>query len=176
MWDGSHIPNRRDLESSRGECPYGRLTPGSGSLDIYIYASESEIMGFFRRFKCRHLCGIRRILTASFKAHLPRTRPGYRVTILICERHNHIVKRGFNVRLTVGFNDNFLFPDGASTCSRFLLSFSHDLMDQTLSASYLLRRPDGIKQMNNDYLRGAFFLPATVFLRPFRVRALVCVF
>src|SRR5207245_8172277 len=96
----------------------------------------------------RHLRRERRRLARALEAHLAGARPGDHVAHRVGDRDDRVVERALDVRVAV---------------SDVLL----------LLAAYLLGRR--LLRCGSHYFLPAFFLPATVFFGPLRVRALVWV-
>jgi len=161
--NGSDVANRSDLKAYGRECTNSRLTAGSRAFHEYFHATQTEIVGFFAGCRSCNLCGIGRVLATALETHFARAGPGNRVPVLIRKRDLHVVECSFDVSLSIGLNNHILLACASSAP----LSFSHGVLGWLNGPTNLVG--------NENYLRGAAFLPATVFFLPLRVRAFVCV-
>ncbi len=120
-----------------------RLTSVTGSLHVCFHFSQAQIIRNLCAILRSHLGSIRRVLLGTSESHFTGRRPRDNLAFAVCQRNNDVVERGMNVQLAVGIHLYiFLF-----CCNCFLC------------------------HINNYYLV-AFFLFATVFFLPLRVRAL----
>lgn len=168
MGDRGRVADRRNLEPRTGERTDGGLAAGTRTLYVYVDAPQSKIMCLPSRRCRRNLRSIRRVFPAPFEAHFSGACPRYCVAVLVGERDDHVVKRGLDVRLTIRLDNDVLFADRSAAP---LLPFRHvcsrNAFDRTCTVF------GGHASALTFYLRGAFFLPATVRRRPFLVRAFV---
>ena len=120
-----------------------RLTSVTRSLYEYFYFSQTKIVSYFCTILSCHLGCIRSVLFRTSESHLTSRRPTDYLTFAISKRYNNVVKRRMNMSLTVSVN----FYVSLLCCDCFLCHI-------------------------NSYYLVAFFLFATVFFLPLRVRAL----
>src|SRR5262249_6664235 len=110
----------------------------------------------------RHLRGVRRRLAGSLEPHLARGGPGDHVPDGVGDRHDRVVEGAPDVSMPVGYVLAFLPAHLLGSAGTALWR-------------HLLPVREVVGPVSADYFLPAFFLPATVFLRPLRVRALVWV-
>src|SRR5262249_4939456 len=118
----------------------------------------------------RHLRGERGRLARSLEADLAGRRPGDDVADRVGDGHDGVVERAPDVGVPVGdvlaFLAAYLLGGAGAALGRHLLP----LLAWRASVRGWVSAPGAA-----NYFFPAFFLPATVFFRPLRVRALVCV-
>ena len=141
-----NINDFRNLNASTMNSSDSRLTTISRSLDVCLHLSQAQVIRNFCTILCCHLCGIRRVLLRTSESHLSGRRPRNNLAFTVCQRNNNVVERRMNVQLAVGIH----LYISLFCCNCF---FCHI----------------------NTYYLVAFFLLATVFFLPLRVRALFLV-
>src|SRR3954468_7402401 len=142
------VLNGADLEADSLQAPDGGLTAGAGTLHEHVDLAHAVLLRATRGRLGGHLRGERRRLPGALEAHLAGARPGDHVAQRVGDRDDRVVERALDVGVPV---------------SDVLL----------LLAAYLLRGRALL--CGRHYFFPAFFLPATVFFGPLRVRALVWV-
>src|SRR3954467_2401273 len=143
-----HVLDGADLEADSLQAPDGGLTAGAGTLHEHVDLAHAVLLRSTRGRLGGHLRGERRRLPGALEAHLAGARPGDHVAQRVGDRDDRVVERALDVGVPM---------------SDVLL----------LLAAYLLRGRALL--CGRHYFFPAFFLPATVFFGPLRVRALVWV-
>ena len=139
----SNVDDLRNLYTSTVNGSDSRLTTITRSLDVCLHFSQAQIVSNLGTILCGHLCGIRRVLLGTSESHFSGRRPRNNLAFTVSQRNDNVVERRMNVQLAVGIHLHIsLF-----CCNCF---FCHI----------------------NTYYLVAFFLLATVFFLPLRVRAL----
>src|SRR3954453_10045374 len=144
----SHVLDGADLEADRLQAPDGGLAAGAGTLHEHVDLAHAVLLGAARGGLGGHLRGERRRLAGALEPHLAGARPGDHVAQRVGDRDDRVVERALDVGVPVS---DVLLP----------------------LAAYLLRGRALL--CGRHYFFPAFFLPATVFFGPLRVRALVWV-
>src|SRR3954452_25061010 len=143
-----HVGDRADLQADRLKRPDRGLAAGAGTLHEHVDLAHAVLLRAASGGLGRHLRGERRRLAGALEAHLAGARPGDHVAHGVGDRDDRVVERALDVGVPVG-----------------------DVL--LLLAAYLLRGRALL--CGRHYFFPAFFLPATVFFGPLRVRALVWV-
>ncbi len=139
----SYVNDFCNFNTSTVDSSNSRLTTVTRTLHVCLYLSQTKIVGNFSTILSSHLCCIRSVLLRTSKTHLSGRRPRDDLTFAVCQRNNNVVKGRVNMQLSISVN----LYISLFCCNCF---FCH---------------------INNYYLV-AFFLLATVFFLPLRVRAL----
>src|SRR5690606_767476 len=136
--------------------PDGGLAARTGALDDHVDLADAVLHGAASALLGSHLCGVRSGLLGALEPDVASRRPGESVPVLVADRHDGVVERALDVRHPVG--DVLALALAGTTAPRPWLRHRSILRG-------VLQRGDRV------HLR-TFFLPATVFLGPLRVRAL----
>lgn len=140
-----NVDNLRDLDAHTVDGTDGTLTTITGTLDVCLHLAQTKVESNLCAVLGSHLGSVRRILLATTETHLTCAGPADSLTFGVGEGNDDIVERTVYVELTLCVN----------------------LHDSLLAATVFFAIV--------TYYLVAFFLLATVFLRPLRVRALFLV-
>src|ERR1700754_1937701 len=138
-----------DLEAGGLQRTDRRLTSGAGALDEDVDLLHAVLGGLAGAVLGGHLGGERRGLARALETDVPRGRPRDHGAGGVGDRHDGVVEGALDVRVAV---------------RDVLLLLAADLL-----------RPGRSATAGRHYFLPAFFLPATVFFGPLRLRALVLV-
>ena len=116
------------------------------ALDLHLDAAQAVLHGGAGGLLGGHLGGERRALARALEADATRRRPRDDVALGVGDRHDRVVERALDV---------------------------HDTDGDVLALALAGATPAWLRL--GHYFLTAFFLLATVFFGPLRVRALVCV-
>jgi hypothetical protein len=169
------VLDRPDCQSRLVEGLNGRLPTTSGAVHFDFHFADPEFLSILRTDLGGPLGGKGSALSATLEADRSSRSPGQHVAVAVGDRHDGVVEAALNV-------DN---PLRDVPSRSFLLRVSHDTC-QLISKRDLFE-PKPLLPGSSDFAqRGHFvdpdrhyrrsftpFLPATVFLGPLRVRALV---
>ena len=139
----SYINDFSNLNSGSVNCSDSRLTSVTRTLHVCFHLSQAKIIRHLCAILGSHLGCIRSVLLRTSKSHLTCRRPRDNLAFAVCQRNDNVVEGRMNVQLSISVHLYISF----FSCDCF---FCH---------------------INNYYLV-AFFLFATVFFLPLRVRAL----
>src|SRR5690606_6841126 len=78
-----------------------RLTAGAGALDEHVDLLHAVLLGLARGVLGGHLRGVRRGLARALEAHVACRRPGDHRTVGVGDRHDGVVERALDVRVSV---------------------------------------------------------------------------
>src|SRR2546421_7725129 len=163
------VLDRPDLQAGRLQGPDGGLPPRTRALDEHVNLAHPVLHGPPCGGLGRHLRGERGRLARPLEADLAGRRPGDDVADRIGDGDDGVVERAPDVGVPVGdvlaFLAAHLLGGAGAALGRHLLPLLAG--GRRFAAGYA---PGAA-----NYFFPAFFLPATVFFRPLRVRALVCV-
>ena len=137
-----HVNDLDDFDASTVDGTDSRLTAVTWALNEDLHLTEAEVISDLSAVLSCHLSSVRRILLRATESHLTSGRPADDLTIVVGQRDDDVIKRRMDVSLT----------------------HSVDLDDLLLCYYFLCHI--------NVYYLLAFFLFATVFFLPLRVRAL----
>ncbi len=146
MRQRSNVNNLRNLDTGTMHGSDSRLTSVTRTLNVRLYLSQTQVIRNLCAILSCHLCGIRRVLLRTSESHFSGRRPRNNLAFTVGQRNNNVVERRMNVQLAVGIH----LYISLFCCNCF---FCHI----------------------NTYYLVAFFLLATVFFLPLRVRALFLV-
>src|SRR5215475_3304987 len=150
------------------------LTTRAGTLHEHVDLAHAVLHGPPRGGLSGHLSGERRRLARALEADLPGRRPGDHAAAGIGDRDDGVVEGALDVRMAVRDVLAFLPADllGAGGTA----SGRHSAPRSSGGGRTGCAPPHGGRTRRAaDYFLPAFFLPATVFFLPLRVRALVWV-
>ena len=145
MWHWGHVYDFGDLDPCTMEGTDSRLTSVAWALDEDLHLTQTEVVSDLSTVLRSHLSGIGGILLGATEAHLTGRRPADDLTVVVGQGDDDVIERRMDVSLT----------------------HSVDLDDLLLCYYFLCHI--------NVYYLLAFFLFATVFFLPLRVRALFLV-
>lgn len=149
MRNRCNVLNAADFDSCNLQCTNGRFTASARTLDEYVCRTHTLInCNFGCLFSC-HLSCKWCALTRSFESKSASGCPGNGIAVGISNRYDRVVESRTNMSCT-GF---------------YMFSFFSFCFAFTVAMLSLLQH----------YFLVAVFLPAIVFFRPLRVRALVFV-
>src|SRR3954452_6911019 len=164
---GGDVGDLTDLQAGRLQRPDRGLAARARALDEDVDLLHAVLLRLARAVLRGHLGGERRGLARALEADVTGGGPRDHVALRVGDRDDRVVERRLDVRLAV---------------RDVLLLLAPDLLDPGAGAGlggHLLLQAEVV---GDGCLRGAsrhyffgFFLPATVFFGPLRVRALVCV-
>src|SRR5918993_4579984 len=143
--DRGDVLDAGDLDPGALQRADGRLAAGAGALHLHVDLAHAVLHRAAGGLLGGHLGGERRALLRALEADVAGRGPGEDVPLLVGDRDDRVVEGALDVRHPVGD----VLPLLAARATTARLRLRH-------------------------YLR-TFFLPATVFLGPLRVRALVWV-
>src|SRR6266545_2235346 len=149
--DRGDVLDALDLQAGRLQRADGRLAAGAGALDEHVDLADAVLLGPPGGLLGRELRGERGRLARALEADVARRRPRDRVALGVGDGHDRVVEARLDVGMGVG---------------DVLLLAPPRLLGSALLRWQVSRLP---------YFLVAFFLPATVFFGPLRVRALVWV-
>src|SRR6266496_3360952 len=149
--DRGDVLDPLDLEAGGLERPDRRFAAGAGPLHEDVHLADAVLLGPARRLLGSELGRERGRLARALEADVARRRPGDRVPLRVRDGHDRVVEARLDVG--VGVRDVLLLAT-----------------PRLLGPSLALRH-----RLPASYFLVAFFLPATVFFGPLRVRALVWV-
>src|SRR5689334_21685261 len=143
--DRGHVLDAGDLDACVLDRADGGLTAGAGALDHDVDLADAVLHGAAGALLGRHLGGERGALARPLEPDVAGRGPGEDVAVLVGDRDDGVVERALDVRDAVG-DVLALLATGPTASGAGL-----------------------------GHYRATFFLPATVFLGPLRVRAFVWV-
>ncbi len=128
-----------------------RFTALSRTFNVNLHLAQTEIVSDLGTILSHHLGSVRGVFLGTSVSHLTGRGPGNNLTVIIGKGNNNVIKRCIYERFSRSLNsDNFFLGCFSIFCHNCMFSLS------VMIINYLV----------------AFFLFATVFLRPLRVRAL----
>ena len=142
MWHWGHVDDLSDFDTSAMDGADSRLTAVTWTLDEDLDLAQTEVVSDLSAILGRHLSSVRGVLLRATESHLTSRRPADDLTFVVGQRDDDVIKRRVDVSL----------------------AHSVDLDDLLLCDYFLCNI--------NLYYLVAFFLFATVFFLPLRVRAL----
>src|SRR5690606_7218919 len=143
------VGDRADLEAGGLQRTDRGLPAGTGALHEHVHLLHAVLGGLARGVLGGHLGRERRGLARALEPDVARGRPRDHGTVGVGDRDDRVVERALDVGLAHG---------------DVLLLLAADLL-----------RPGRSAAAGRHYFLPAFFLPATVFFGPLRLRALVLV-